>query len=98
MSIVAIIFKTMLISPYVVKTLAQDQFMIKKSTNTKSWNRRFREFFGFSPRVTARIWNTLLLQHKLPEGGKRVFISSMDLSFSIKLYDTEMVYRTYGLE
>jgi hypothetical protein len=82
----------MLISPAVVKTIANDELRVTNRLSKVSYNRKFHSWFGLSPKVAARLWNTLVLQQKLPRGGLVKHLL-WTLSF-LKLYESEQVYTT----
>jgi hypothetical protein len=80
----------MYISPSVVKTVASDELRLSSRLTKHGFNRKFRSFFGLGPRVTATVWNTLVLQDKLPPGGLVKHLLWC-LAF-LKLYATEAIY------
>jgi hypothetical protein len=82
----------MFISPSSIKNIARDQLGITRYRKKTCFNHKFRAFFGFGPKVTARIWNTLTAQELVPEGGRVVHLL-WTLCF-LKLYDTEAVLST----
>jgi hypothetical protein len=82
----------MFISPSVIKNIAKDELSISSSGNKYAWNRKFRGFFGVSPKVVARLWNTLYFQKKIPDGGMVIHLL-WTMAF-LKLYDTESIYLT----
>ena len=80
----------MLVSTSIVKNVAKQELRHSTRLNKTSFNRRFRSWFGLSPRVTSRVWNTLELQRKVPVGGLLKHLL-WTLAF-LKLYETESVY------
>jgi hypothetical protein len=82
----------MFVSPSVIKTIANQQLSLSYDSKTICWNRCFNAIFGCSPKVTARLWNGLVEQRKVPSGGKVMHLL-WTLAF-LKLYDTESVYCT----
>jgi hypothetical protein len=82
----------MLITPAAIKNIATDIVGFSNGKKKTTLNRKFRRFFGLSPRVTARVWNTLIVQEKVPEGGRVVHLL-WTLCF-LKLYDSETVLST----